>query len=194
LLAREQANANQLLLDRRAVPTNFQILFHEIKEEKKEKTTTPKLFPAIDEASINVALAKSMPWLVPACSRDDLENAVARAGAGLFGDAKIAGIVPGATNSPFDACAFGWANAAPLQWVFEFKARTDSYTEASGFADLNSKFATYRSEEQKKRKTPEECHALLVCIRGAGQTEAHVWLEEGTEQQLRIVLLLNSKA
>jgi hypothetical protein len=35
---------------------------------------------------------------------------------------------------------------------------------------------------------------MLVGVRGAGPTQAYVWLEEGTEQQLRIVLLVNSKA
>jgi hypothetical protein len=47
-----------------------------------------------------------MPWLVPVCSREDLKNAVETAGAPLFSGAPIAGLVPGVTNYPFDACAY----------------------------------------------------------------------------------------
>jgi hypothetical protein len=168
-----------------AVPKKIEIVFHEVNDESEVKR--PKLDPARCITALDTTM---MPWLVPACSRDDLESTVARAGAGLFSGSDIAGIVPGA-NSPFDACAFGWANKAPLQWMFEFKSRSEYYEEADAIRHLNAKCATYRRKEEENGRSPEEHHAMLVGIAGTGPTQAHVWLED---TKLRIVLLVSSMA
>jgi hypothetical protein len=164
----------------------------------------------IDEADkprIEHALGYTMmPWLVPACSLEALMDAVGGAGEKLFGDAPIAGLVPGVTNASFDACAYWWAEGAPLEWAFEFKARSASYSLTKAIDDLNNKCAAFEKmlrEEKikaaaasKKRaaaaleveSSDPKFHAMLVGITGVGPTQVRVWLE-GTEQ-LRIVLLV----
>jgi hypothetical protein len=104
-------------------------------------------FPDIAEEGkprINGALAKTkMPWLVPACSIERLESAVGSAGAELFCDASIAGLVPGVTRSSFDACAYMWAEGAPLEWAYEFKS--GSYNVADAVTDLNKKALLWKN-------------------------------------------------
>jgi hypothetical protein len=119
-----------------------------------------------------------MPWLVPVCSREDLKNAVETAGAPLFSGAPIAGLVPGVTNYPFDACAYVWAPGAPLEWVFEFKARSGSYSLADAIRALETKC---------RKLSTEKYRAMLVGFAGSATTEVRVWL---VEDKLRIVLLL----
>jgi hypothetical protein len=182
----ELASENQILLQRPAVRTTLTISVGEVSGDEKN----PEFHPTIDDR-IDTALETMMPWLVPACSREILKNTVGRAGAELFDDAMIAGLVPGATNSPFDAYAYGWAEEASLQWAFEFKARSEYYNEAEAILSLNAKCATYRREEQKKGRIPEKHHAMLVGITGAGPTKVLVWR---VDDQLRIVMLVNGMA
>jgi hypothetical protein len=80
-----------------------------------------------------------MPWLVPACSREDLNNAVEAAGAPLLSGAQIAGLVPGVASASFDAYAYGWASLAPLEWSFDFKARSESHSLADAIRALEAK-------------------------------------------------------
>jgi hypothetical protein len=204
LIARENANGNQnVVLESPAAPKKVEIVLVEgivieeirkprRKKNKKKRLVTEIQKPKTRQELINDALAETMPWLVPACSRADLENTVHRAGAELFGGAEIAGLVPGATNSLFDAYAYEWADTAPLQWAFEFKARSANYTATDAIGELHRKCDTYRRIEDENGRTPEEFHAMLVGISGAGPTKILVWLE-GTNR-LRIVLLLNCKA
>jgi hypothetical protein len=143
--------------------------FCEGSENKNKKIST----------KIQAILRKTkMHWLVPACSRNDLIKTVALAGDRLF-PARIAGLVPGGTNSPLDAYAYGWAKNAPLEWSFEFKARSASYGLTKAKTDL----------EEKCKKIATNCHAMLVGVASAGPTKLSVWLDR---RKLRIVLLVSS--
>jgi hypothetical protein len=133
---------------------------------------------------INSALDKEngMPWLVPACSLEELNTAVDLVGAGLFQGAKIAGLVPGVGNASFDACAYLWDVGAPLAWAIEFKARSDDYPLNTAMSDLQAKCDTGLPESGG--------NAMLVGISGTSICEARVWL---AGDDLRIVLLVGCK-
>jgi hypothetical protein len=124
-----------------------------------------------------------MPWLVPACSQDDLQKKIQEAGVMLFPGATIAGLVPGVILSPFDAYAYLWTSNCPLEWAFEFKARSDGYALQKGCEDLN----------RKCTRLVGEYHAMLLCIEGRTTgTKARVWLEGG--KKLRVVLIVGNKS
>jgi hypothetical protein len=67
--------------------------------------------------------------------------------------------------------------------------RSETCSLADAIRDLNAKCATYRRLEDKDGRIPEEHHAMLVGIVGAGPTQVRV-LPESTK--LRIVLLFSS--
>jgi hypothetical protein len=79
-----------------------------------------------------------MPWLVPACSYDDLKAKVEEAGADLLPGANIAGLVPGVVNASFDAKANLWDANSTQEWAFEFKARTSAYSLNDACMDLEA--------------------------------------------------------
>jgi hypothetical protein len=136
-----------------------------------------------DKKPIIDALDKTkMPWLVPACSYDDLKAKIEEAGADLFPGANIAGLVPEGVNASFDAKAYLWDADASREWSFEFRARTNAYNFGTACKDLN----------EKCNKSPE-MHVLLVGISGVLETKVRVWLGGSERNKLRIVLLVGNK-
>ena len=92
--------------------------------EGKDKNTIKSRFESTE-----------MPWLVPACSPEALKNKISETQDGsamdtkhLFSEMHIAGLVPGSSNSRLDATAYRWAPGAPLEWAFEFRCRSGSYS------------------------------------------------------------------
>jgi hypothetical protein len=122
-----------------------------------------------------------MPWLVPACSHDDLMSKIREAGVELFAGAKIAGLVPGVRNSAFDAHAYLWERATRQEWAFEFKARSGSdYTLTVACRELEGKCGDGTNS-----------HAMLLGTTGNNESQARIWLEG---DKLRIVLLVGNKS
>jgi len=80
-----------------------------------------------------------LPWLVPATSVDELEAKIRQAGADLFHDLPIAGIVPERTGGNLVALAMPWKEGTTDPWHYEFRVGTASYSAAEGCTDLHRK-------------------------------------------------------
>jgi hypothetical protein len=119
-----------------------------------------------------------MPWLVPACSQQDLKK-TREAGAVVFEGANIACLVPGVRKSAFDARAYLWEDSM-LECVFEFKARSGDYTLKTACGELKRKCGDNTNS-----------HAMLLGTTGNATTEARVWLDD--VDKLRIVLVVGNK-
>ena len=129
-----------------------------------------------------------MPWLVPACSPEKLREKILETRDGsattetqqhLFSGMHIAGLVPaGSNNAIMDATAYRWAPDAPLEWAFEFRGRSGSYSMKDAWKDLGTKCENMNSAE---------CHALLVGLTGSKKSQCRVAAQGG---KLRIVLLV----
>jgi len=84
----------------------------------------------------------------------------------------IAGLVPGEEHgAPFDARALSWKEGAPLEWLFECKARSGEYSAVAARDDLEKKI----KEEEEKQKAIS--HAMLIAVRGEGNTKCYVWYD-----------------
>ena len=104
----------------------------------------------------------------------------------------IAGLVPGCTNCNLDALAYLWdsedlSKCAPLEWTFEFKCRSESYSLKDATTDLLAKCYSF----SKKNKLDEgNFHSMLIALTGNKKSECRIWLKEG---RLRIALLIGSR-
>ncbi|KAL7580554.1 hypothetical protein ACA910_003679 [Epithemia clementina (nom. ined.)] len=127
-----------------------------------------------------------MPWLIPACSKSDL-RAKMKASPSLLSGLNVAGLVPGEQqDSPFDAKAYPWENDQDdPEWVFEFKARRETYSLSEGKKDLEKKIYRLSGEGQESPR-----HAILVAVSGMRDSQCCVWLEGAF---FRIVLLVSAR-
>jgi len=118
----------------------------------------------IDRDVKNKLSQVKMPWLVPACWREDLSQTGAFF---LMDDFEVAGLVPGETNASFDAKAY---ICGSVRWAFEFRARSDTYSMQAAVDDLERK--------RKRDRDANTCHAMLVAVRANETLEIKAWQEE----------------
>jgi hypothetical protein len=165
-------------------------------EDEKKERVFQKYKQYWDKKKIGELVENTeMPWLVPACSYVKLKEKIDKFPT-LFKDLNIAGLVPGEEHkAPFDARAFSWKKGAPLEWLFEFKARRGEYGPSAARNDLDKKI---------KEEGKVACHAMLIAVRGKGDSECYIWnsdkdledendgaAEEEKGKKLRILLLLS---
>ena len=153
------------------------------------------------ENSIKKKYEKTMmPWLVPACSRAKLQETIKstlRGKGSLFstGSLNIAGLVPGNTGSYLAASAYLWksddvSECAPLEWMFEFKGRSKSYSLNDATDALVAKCENFSADKKGKKGKKEKYHAMLIGLTGSMKSECRIWLED---EKLRIVVLVGSR-
>ena len=138
------------------------------------------LVPANEEegASIQGTFdSTEVPLLVPAWSREALEETIYKYPF-LFQGLGVAGLVPGVSGARCDIDALLWTEAPAIDWTFEVKARSDSYSANQGVIDL-----TRKARESNRAS----CHAMLVAFNGEPPSECLVWTEG---EKLRVVLVL----
>ena len=99
-----------------------------------------------------------MPWLVPACDKDELVKQIQTLGSDFFGNLGVAGLIPGARNSRMDAHAYTWENFQNEEdfmadWEFEFRARSNGYPEKTAMGDLMTKCQDKLAMDDEKKCT-----------------------------------------
>ena len=136
-----------------------------------------------------------MPWLIPACDKQSLEQKIQDFGTDYFADLNIAGLVPGVTNAAMDAEAFVWKsyqNDFEPDWSFEFKARARSYSPNAAMKDLKKKM-TYMRVGGKSKAVVKEAHkahhGMLIGISRESRCE-YCTVEADGKKYLRVVVLI----
>jgi len=124
-----------------------------------------------------------MPWLVPACSESLLRRKIESQRSLLkdfcYGNRQnklpVAGLVPGVTNSRLDVKAITWwpaegeqdADRSLIEWQFEFKGRSGSYSLTDGMRALKEMLGGDDGREAER-------HGLVI---GFGQSADGVLVE-----------------
>ncbi|KAL3914735.1 MAG: hypothetical protein SGILL_005980, partial [Bacillariaceae sp.] len=147
----------------------------------KSEPVVKTLVDLLDEIDENEWKGATVPLLIPAHSKEGLEEIVNECPA-LFDDLPIAGLVPGITNARLDANAYEWKKADEKKgfcpcWCFEFKIFSNRYTREKAEIDLKAKCDQLQS------------HALLIAFRPEGKSELSV-THDGN--YLRIVALVQT--
>lgn len=82
--------------------------------------------------------AVTMPRIIPACSKEKLDQQIAKA-PNLFGENKVGGLIAGKANSLLDARLVVWGAGNDNAWNFKFKSCSDGYSMGMGATDLKEK-------------------------------------------------------
>jgi len=120
--------------------------------------------------------SQKMPWLVPACNK---EQALQRDACCLLEDSFIAGLVP---HIRFNAHAFVLGSTTNPNWLFEFRTHCGTYSLNQAKAELD--------EKCKDDEEAQVCNVMLIAITTNLKSEAEAWVvDRGNQQYLRVVVL-----